>query len=74
MPRGQALGITFQLPEQDKDTIEANTLYNVLEKAVALYYDKPAQFTKIRKAAMKDVEPMFESGRMAKEYYEQLYK
>lgn len=63
-----------KLPEQDKDTIEANTLYNVLEKAVALYYDKPAQFTKIRKAAMKDVEPMFESGRMAKEYYEQLYK
>jgi starch phosphorylase len=63
-----------KLPEQDKDTIEANTLYHVLEKAVALYYDKPAQFTKIRKAAMKDVEPAFESGRMAKEYYEQLYK
>jgi starch phosphorylase len=63
-----------KLPEQEKDTIEANTLYGVLEKAVALYYDKPAQFTKIRKAAMKDVEPMFESGRMAKEYYEQLYK
>jgi starch phosphorylase len=63
-----------KLPENEKDTIEANTLYNVLEKAVSLYYDKPEQFTKIRKAAMKDVEPMFESGRMAKEYYEQLYK
>jgi len=63
-----------KLPENEKDTIEANTLYNVLEKAVSLYYDKPAQFTKIRKAAMKDVEPTFESGRMAKEYYEQLYK
>jgi starch phosphorylase len=63
-----------KLPEAEKDTIEANTLYNVLEKAVALYYDKPEQFLKIRKAAMKDVEPTFESGRMAKEYYEQLYK
>jgi starch phosphorylase len=63
-----------KLPEAEKDTIEANTLYNVLEKAVSLYYDKPEQFTKIRKAAMKDVEPTFESGRMAKEYYEQLYK
>ena len=63
-----------QLPENEKDTIEANTLYNVLEKAVTLYYDKPEQFTKIRKAAMKDVEPAFESGRMAKEYYEQLYR
>ena len=63
-----------QLPENEKDTIEANTLYNVLEKAVSLYYDKPEQFTKIRKAAMKDVEPEFESGRMAREYYEQLYR
>ncbi|MGI4864718.1 MAG: alpha-glucan family phosphorylase [Janthinobacterium lividum] len=63
-----------QLPENEKDTIEANTLYSVLEKAVSLYYDKPEQFTKIRKAAMKDVEPTFESGRMAKEYYELLYK
>jgi starch phosphorylase len=63
-----------KLPENEKDTIEANTLYNVLEKAVALYYDQPQEFTKIRKAAMKDVEPTFESGRMAKEYYEQLYK
>ncbi|RYY21132.1 MAG: alpha-glucan family phosphorylase [Cytophagaceae bacterium] len=63
-----------QLPEQEKDTIEANTLYNVLEKAVSLYYDQPQQFTKIRKAAMKDVEPQFESTRMAKEYYELLYK
>jgi starch phosphorylase len=63
-----------KLPENEKDTIEANALYNVLEKAVALYYDQPQEFTKIRKAAMKDVEPTFESGRMAKEYYEQLYK
>jgi starch phosphorylase len=63
-----------KLPENEKDTIEANTLYNVLEKAVSLYYDQPQQFTKIRKAAMKDVEPTFESGRMAREYYEQLYK
>lgn len=63
-----------KLPENEKDTIEANTLYHVLEKAVTLYYDQPKQFLKIVKTAMKDVEPTFESGRMAKEYYEQLYK
>ncbi|RZK24485.1 MAG: alpha-glucan family phosphorylase [Hymenobacter sp.] len=63
-----------KLPDGEKDTIEAGHLYNVLEKAVALYYDQPQQFTKIRKAAMKDVEPQFESGRMAREYYELLYK
>jgi starch phosphorylase len=63
-----------KLPDDQKDTIEANNLYGALDKAVALYYDQPQQFTKIRKAAMKDVEPQFESGRMAKEYYELLYK
>ena len=63
-----------KLPDDQKDTIEANNLYAVLDKAVALYYDQPQQFTKIRKAAMKDVEPQFESTRMAKEYYELLYK
>jgi len=62
------------LPTEQKDEIEANNLYDVLEKAVVLYYDQPKQFLKIRKAAMKDVEPEFESGRMAKEYYEQLYR
>jgi starch phosphorylase len=44
-----------KLPDDQKDTIEANNLYGALDKAVALYYDQPQQFTKIRKAAMKDV-------------------
>ena len=39
-----------------------------------MYYDQPKQFLKVVKAGMKDVEPEFESGRMAKEYYEQLYR
>ena len=62
------------LPTEQKDAMEAENLYNVLEKAIATYYDQPKQFLKIQKAAMKDVEPQFESGRMAREYYEQLYK
>jgi glycogen phosphorylase len=62
------------LPTDQKDTIEANNLLDVLEKTVVpLYYDKPAEFLKVRQAAQRDVEPMFESGRMAKEYYERLY-
>jgi starch phosphorylase len=63
-----------ELPTDQKDDMESENLHNVLDKAVALYYDQPKQFLKIRKAAMKDVEPEFESGRMAKEYYEKLYK
>ena len=63
------------LPEEQKDTLEAQTLYDVLEnQVVPLYYGQPKDFLKVVKAAMKDVEPAFESGRMAKEYYEQLYK
>jgi starch phosphorylase len=63
-----------KLPDDQKDTIEANTLYDVLDKAVAMYYDQPKQFVKVVRAAAKDVEPQFESTRMAKEYYEQLYR
>ena len=63
------------LPDAVKDDAEATALLDVLENAVVpLYYDQPKQFLKVVKAAMKDVEPEFESGRMAREYYEQLYK
>jgi starch phosphorylase len=63
------------LPDDQKDAIEADTLLTVLENTVVpMYYDQPQQFLKVVKAGMKDVEPEFESGRMAKEYYEQLYR
>lgn len=63
------------LPENEKDDLEATALLDVLENTVVpQYYDQPKQFLKVVKTAMKDVEPVFESGRMAKEYYEQLYK
>ncbi len=62
------------LPDEQKDTLEANTLLDVLERVVPLYYDRPKDFLKIVKCGMKDVEPAFESGRMAREYYELLYK
>ncbi|WP_254244872.1 hypothetical protein [Hymenobacter sp. BRD67] len=63
------------LPDAQKDDIEAATLLSVLENTVVpMYYDQPKQFLKVVKAAMKDVEPEFESTRMAREYYEQLYK
>ncbi|AWM33995.1 alpha-glucan family phosphorylase [Hymenobacter nivis] len=58
-----------------KDAAEATALLDVLENYVLpLYYDQPKNFLKVVKTAMKDVEPIFESTRMAKEYYEKLYK
>ena len=63
------------LPDAVKDDAEATALLDVLETAVLpLYYDHPRQFLKVVKTAMKDVEPEFESARMAREYYELLYK
>ena len=62
------------LPTAQKDAIEATNLLDVLENVVVpLFYDQPTEFLKIRQAAQRDVEPMFESGRMAQEYYERLY-
>ena len=63
------------LPDDVKDDYEATALLDVLENTVIpMYYDQPKQFLKVVKTAMKDVEPVFESTRMAREYYEQLYK
>ncbi|OGX81149.1 alpha-glucan family phosphorylase [Hymenobacter coccineus] len=62
-------------PDDVKDDAEATALLDVLENHVLpLYYDQPKDFLKVVKTAMKDVEPAFESARMAKEYYEKLYK
>ncbi|AMJ67687.1 alpha-glucan family phosphorylase [Hymenobacter sp. PAMC 26628] len=62
-------------PDDVKDDAEATALLDVLENHVLpLYYDQPKNFLKVVKTAMKDVEPVFESTRMAREYYEKLYK
>lgn len=62
-------------PDGQRDDQEATSILDVLEQQVLpMYYDQPKNFLKVVKAGMKDVEPEFESGRMAKEYYEQLYK
>ncbi|OWP63433.1 alpha-glucan family phosphorylase [Hymenobacter amundsenii] len=72
---------SFLLPLADldeadhvKDDFEATGVLDALEnQIIPLYYDEPAKFLAIRKAAMRDVEPEFESGRMATEYYQRMY-
>jgi starch phosphorylase len=63
------------LSQEEKDKREANNLYDVLEnEIIPTYYKNPAQWQKIVKASMTDVLPFFDSGRMADEYYERMYK
>ncbi|MBS1489999.1 MAG: alpha-glucan family phosphorylase [Bacteroidetes bacterium] len=63
-----------QLSLEERDRIEANNLYDLLEKEVIpLYYDAPAKWIKLMKTAKKEVTPRFDSSRMADEYYKKMY-
>jgi starch phosphorylase len=62
------------LTVEEKDKIEAESLYDLLEKEIIpMYYNSPAKWTKMVKTSMNDVVPFFDSSRMADEYYEKMY-
>jgi starch phosphorylase len=66
--------LDHHLPLETQDEHDTNALYDILaKKIVPIYYDKPKQWLKIVKQSMKDVSPMFDSDRMAAEYYTKLY-
>ena len=66
---------SMDLPDYQQDETDANSLYDLLEKEVIpLYYDNPEGWLAIMKNGMRDVVPEFDSNRMAKEYYERLYR
>ncbi len=59
---------------ESTDKLEAKNLFDLLEnEIIPMYYDSPSKWLKVMKGSMKDVLPYFDSGRMAKEYYEKLY-
>ncbi len=60
---------------QQQDEYDLNKLYEILESEILpLYYDDYDTWRQIAKNGMSDVRLTFESGRMANEYYEKLYK
>lgn len=62
------------LSQDERDKVEANRLYDLLEnEIIPMYYKNPAKWIKIMKAGMQDVVPFFDSARMADEYYEKMY-
>jgi len=59
---------------ETQDTEESMSLLDILEnEIIPMYYDEKEKWVNIMKNSMKDVLPIFNSGRMAKEYYEKLY-
>ncbi len=61
-------------PPEEQDHEDNKNLMDVLEnEIIPTYYDQPEQWTQIMKTAMSDVIPAFDSGRMAHEYYIEMY-
>lgn len=62
------------LTDHEQDAIEANNLYDLLEKEIIpMYYDYPARWLSMMQTSMQDVIPYFDSNRMAAEYYDNMY-
>ncbi len=62
------------LSPEARDKIEAKNLLTLLETEILpTYYTKPDKWLSIVKAGMNDVATEFDSGRMANQYYEELY-
>ena len=60
---------------QQQDQYDLDKLYEILEGDILpLYYDEYDTWRQIAKNGMRDVRIQFDSGRMAAEYYDQLYK
>jgi starch phosphorylase len=57
-----------------QDEIDANNLYDILEKEVIpMYYDYSSGWLSVIKKSMTDVRHQYDSNRMADEYYQRLY-
>jgi starch phosphorylase len=63
-----------ELPQEEKDNLECRQLHRVImQEVIPAYYSNPKLWATIIKQAISDVLPEFDSGRMAAEYYEQMY-
>jgi starch phosphorylase len=60
---------------QEQDQYDLDKMYDMLERDVLpMYYERYDTWRQIAKNGMRDVRFQFDSGRMANEYYELLYK
>ncbi len=72
-------GIDNYKTDGERDAVEAETLYNLIESEIApLYYTKdsdglPAGWIRNMKASIKTIAPFFNTHRMVQEYYVMFY-
>jgi starch phosphorylase len=71
VPKADYLNMTVQ----EQDDYDLNKMYDILEHQILpLYYENHDTWRQVAKNGMRDVRYQFDSGRMAHEYYDQLYK
>ena len=63
------------MPLEEQDRLDMERLYAVLENEILpLYYDRPEGWLQAVQRSMREVVKFFDSGRMAREYYEAVYR
>jgi len=76
---GFAIGDLSELPEEEADRREGESLYRVLtEEIVPRYYTRetaelPSQWVAMMKRSIQTLVPIFSSDRMVAEYAERIY-
>ena len=69
------LEVDHNLGVAEQDHLDNKNMMDILENIILpTYYTKQHKWTRIMKNAMTEIEIEFDSGRMAKEYYELMYK
>jgi glycogen phosphorylase len=64
-----------KMSTHEQDEYDLEKLYEILENQILpMYYENPNVWRQIVKNGMRDVRWQFDSNRMAKEYYEIMYK
>lgn len=65
---------SHKLPIEEQDRIDNQNMMDILEeKIIPMYYDRHKEWVSVMKRSMEDIMPAFDSGRMAYEYYVNLY-
>lgn len=65
---------SHKLPIDEQDRIDNHNMLDILEeKIIPMYYERPKEWVSMMKRSMEDIMPAFDSGRMAYEYYVNLY-
>jgi starch phosphorylase len=64
----------LKLDERGQDDQDHENLLTLLEDVIVpMYYKRPKSWIKVVKQSMQDVTPMFDSKRMADQYYDQIF-